>query len=173
MAYARHKCLRMPINELHKRSFEKLFKGHYVDEIHRLTTQFLDESLMKMINPLILARLRKAQLNGNVILILSSSPDFLVKEIAKRLGVTYWQGTIYQANSIGKFASLGQVMEGTLKAEFVKNFSTQVGVPLTKLTVYSDSYLDLPLLSIANHSIAVNPDSRLKHYALKMNWEII
>ena len=38
---------------------------------------------------------------------------------------------------------------------------------------YSDSHNDLPLLKLGDHSIAVNPDNKLRKFAVKKNWKII
>ena len=38
---------------------------------------------------------------------------------------------------------------------------------------YSDSHNDLPLLKLGDYSIAVNPDNKLRKFAVKKNWKII
>ena len=38
---------------------------------------------------------------------------------------------------------------------------------------YSDSHNDIPLLSIVDHPIAVDPDDRLRQHARNQGWQII
>jgi phosphoserine phosphatase len=38
---------------------------------------------------------------------------------------------------------------------------------------YSDSHNDIPLLEVVDRPVAVDPDSRLRDYALARSWEII
>jgi HAD superfamily phosphoserine phosphatase-like hydrolase len=129
--------------------------------------------LASLINEPILHRLRTAQSAGHHVLILSSSPDFLVSEIASRLNVGSWKATSYQVNDHGKFDTISHVMGGYDKAEYVAEMSQQLSIPLNFVTVYSDSALDLPLLTIVGEAICVRPDDRLKGLCKQNGWEII
>jgi phosphoserine phosphatase len=40
-------------------------------------------------------------------------------------------------------------------------------------TAYSDSINDLPLLSVANHPVAVDPDPRLAEQARERGWPVV
>lgn len=173
MDYARHKWLGLPLEQLHARSFDRLFKRKKAEKLFYLVDQFLNESLAGMLNPLVFERLKGSLYKGDYVLILSSSPDFLVQEIARRLKVTAAEGTIYEVDSDGKMAKLGHVMDGRNKAKVVVDLAQQLQIPVSEITVYTDSYLDLPLLEIAGKSIGVNPDFRLKKLCKDNDWEII
>ena len=38
---------------------------------------------------------------------------------------------------------------------------------------YGDSYADLPVLNLVGNPIAVKPDEKLRHIAIRKQWEII
>lgn len=171
--YARHKWLGMSIHQLHSKTFARLFKGCLLADISRYVNQFLIESLSAMLNDSVVQRLKQAQNQGDHVLILSSSPDFLVKAIAGRLQVPHWSATIYECDEKGKLSAIKQVMEGQDKADYLKKLMDQLQVAQSALTVYSDSYLDLPILKMAGKAIAVGPDSHLKRISLQNGWEIL
>jgi phosphoserine phosphatase len=64
-------------------------------------------------------------------------------------------------------------MEGQNKADYLKGLIQQLNMDRTAITVYSDSYLDLPLLNMAGRAIGVGPDHRLKRICLQKGWEIL
>jgi len=171
--YARYKWLGMPIQQLHLKTFVRLFKGRSLNTIQRHVIQFLNESLNKLLYPPVLKKLEDHQAQGDYVMILSSSPDFLVGQIAARLKVDHWKGTVYQADKNGQLIAISQFMEGEDKADYLKELLSHLKFSQLSLTVYSDSYLDLPLLKMAGQAVGVRPDHRLKKICLQNRWEII
>lgn len=171
--YARYKWMGMSIYDLHIKTFDRLFKRRSLADIRSYVVQFLNESLDAMLYFPVVQRLKQAQKQGDHVVILSSAPDFLVEEIARRLQVPHWKATIYQSDEKGQFMTISQVMEGKDKAKYLKEFSAQMQFPQSAITVYSDSYLDLPILKMAGQAIAVRPDSHLKRICLQNGWEIL
>lgn len=171
--YIRHKWGRVSIQTIHAKSFKRLFKGKALASIHQDVDKFLTETLASLLYLPVVQRLKSAQASGEKVIILSSSPDFLVREIARRLQVQEWQATTYQIDKMGNFVSISHVMEGLDKAVYIKQRADQLSIPLSSLTVYSDSYLDLPILNIAGRAIGVVPDSHLKRICLQNGWEIL
>lgn len=171
--YARHKWLGMPLKTLHANSFYRLFVGRSRSQVLAYVNQFLNENLSLLLFAPVVNRLKEAQVQGRRILILSSSPDFLVEEIARRLTVEKWKATVYQIDSQGNFSTLYGVMDGDDKALYVNTLARSLSIPLSGITAYSDSSLDLPLLKIVGRAIGVVPDSNLRRHCLRMGWEII
>lgn len=171
--YARHKWCGMSIQDLHLKSFKRLFKGRFLSDIRLHVDNFLTQNLIKMLYEPVKQRLKEAQDCGHEVIILSSSPDFLVKEIARRLEVSNWKATTYQVDEEGRFIGISHLLEGKGKADHLRELSLQMNIPLTSTTVYSDSYLDLPVLNLAGEAIAVAPDFRLKRICLQKGWEIL
>lgn len=171
--YGRYKFFGMPVGKLHHKSFEKLFAGRLCRQIKQYAEAFLDEYLEKLIYAPALARLRYAQNNDHVTAIFSSSPDFLVESIAKRLGVQHWQATRYAVDATGYFDMVANVFEGEDKATALHALVRDLGVGPEATTVYSDSVLDLPFLKAAGKAVAVNPDKGLRAVCQQQGWEVI
>lgn len=171
--YARHKWWGMSIADLHAHTFSRLFKGRFLADIQFYVVQFLTKYLTSLLYTPVLNRLKIAQAKGDYVLILSSSPDFLVKEIADSLQVPHWKATIYQSDGEGKLIAISQVMEGQNKANYVKELANQMHFDLSFITAYSDSYLDLPILKMAGEAVGVRPDYTLKRVCVQNGWEIL
>jgi HAD superfamily hydrolase (TIGR01490 family) len=171
--YARHKWCGMSVQDLHAKSFRRLFKGQPLEAIHQHVDNFLTAELSLLLYPPVVQRLREAQRRGDRVVILSSSPDFLVREISRRLDVQQWKATRYQTDEKGKLVGISHVLKGEDKALYIKALADQLHFSYSSITVYSDSYLDLPVLKIAGQAIGVGPDRRLKDICLQNGWEIL
>lgn len=171
--YVRHRFFGLSIQKLHEKSFERLFKGRSLPVIEHHVRGFLDEQLDQLLSPIVLERLRKAQRSGDYIMILSSSPDFLVSAIAERLSIDRWYATLYQTDHEERFTSIKKILDGEGKFQIVHDLGKREKWPVGKMTVYSDSHLDLPVLEMASHAVGVNPDSALRKVCLAKGWEIL
>jgi len=100
-------------------------------------------------------------------MIISSSPDFLVRLVASHLLVAEFLATTYEIGSDGTFTKVGCVIDGAAKLKAL------AGVTLSKVIAYSDSILDLPLLEAVGKAIAVCPDKKLRKVAMSCGWEIM
>lgn len=170
--YIRYQLFGLSIQKLHQKSFNRLFKNFSSSKLQQLVYHFLGKNLNRFLDQSVYTRLKAEQFKGNDILLLSSSPDFLVQPIADFLGLNNWGATTYQINEKGELANLVQVMDGKQKASYLINYLKSSSISLSLVTAYSDSYLDLPLLEIANQAVGVNPDKRLKKICQKNQWEI-
>lgn len=173
LAYFRHLFLGMPLRELHQRIFKLLFKGHYKEMISKQASLFLEKNLNSFLNDKAVKRLHEARKNGDYIVILSSSPDFLVQLVAEYFLADEWKSTIYEANSEGILSSISHVMDGEDKADYVVRLAKKLGIPLQKVVAFSDSHHDLPLLNKVGKAVGVMPNCILRKECLRKSWEII
>jgi HAD superfamily hydrolase (TIGR01490 family) len=171
--YMRHQWLGLSMQQLHQKSFNRLFKNFPFIRLQACVQDFLDKNLKDLLSLPVWERLKVAQTEGHETLLLSSSPDFLVQPLAANLGVSGWGATIYQMNEEGNLSHLSQVMDGKQKAHYLLNHLKTSEFSLSSVTAYSDSYLDLPLLEIVGQAIGVNPDKRLKKVCVQNQWEIL
>ena len=57
-------------------------------------------------------------------------------------------------------------------AEAVRALAEREGLDLSLCSAYSDSYNDLPMLSIVGEAVAINPDARLRAHARAAGWQV-
>lgn len=111
---------------------------------------------------------------GHDVVLVSGALDFLVDLLAKHLGAT---GVIANRLEIkDRFATgklLRPVVAGPEKARLVREHAREKGHDLDECFAYSDSYSDVPMLSVVGHPAAINPDKRLARLAKAYHWPII
>ncbi|MEM1283396.1 MAG: HAD-IB family hydrolase [Chlamydiota bacterium] len=171
--YFLHKCGRINIYEIHTKSFESLFRGASKKDFEKYGDSFVEECFERLINYRVLAVLYDAQRRGRRVMILSSSPEFLVKPIARKLGVTDVYSTIYQTNEAGMYHTIEKVLEGKEKAKIVKQILLSENISDQDSAAYSDSHHDLLFLESVSVPIAVNPTKPLLKICRDRGWEVL
>jgi HAD superfamily hydrolase (TIGR01490 family) len=110
---------------------------------------------------------------GQQVWLVTATPYELAVTIARRLGLTGALGTVAESVD-GVFTGrlVGEILHGSGKAHAVRSLAIREGLNLKRCTAYSDSYNDVPLLSIVGTAVAINPDARLRALARERGWEI-
>jgi len=169
-AYAFHKAGIRSTASLHQLACSHFFYKKSISSVKIDAETFLNLHLENMLNQKVVSWFQQAKMNGHYTILLSSSPHFLVKKIASRLGFHQSAGTQYRMMNEVYIDGIAVLMEGEKKASYLLKLMRDMSINKEQVIVYSDSYLDLPLLEVAGHPIPVNPDRKLRHYAAKKNW---
>jgi HAD superfamily hydrolase (TIGR01490 family) len=171
--YAVHLMGGLSIASIHHKTLKAFFEGRSLKELDSLVQSFLDLYLSSMQNHQVVTCLRNAQKEGCFVAILSSSPELLVKAIAERFKVPHYLATRYSLSSDGTIGGLLLSVQGTEKASYVKQLSTDFSLSCEQIAAFSDSFHDLPFLQAVGCPVAVNPDRRLRQWATKSGWTIL
>jgi len=166
-----HRFFGLSLSQLHREVFSSVLYGVPLALLVKYAQAFVDERLNQLVYLPAWERLQWARHRGDYVCILSSSPDFLVQCIAKKLQVDSWEASRYVADDKGNLCAIEHVLLGKGKAWYVQKICERLGILPEKSIAYSDSYLDLPFLRAAGTAIAVNPDSRLLAVANQLGWE--
>jgi HAD superfamily hydrolase (TIGR01490 family) len=111
---------------------------------------------------------------GHAVVIVSGALDFLMRLLAEHLGATDVIANKLEIKD--RFATgklLRPVVAGPEKARLVREHARAHGHDLDECFAYSDSYSDVPMLSIVGNPAAVNPDRKLSLLANAYRWPII
>ena len=119
--YVLHSLHLISIPTLQNLIFKKLFLGRSYSEMHEHAHAFLDEYFYRILYLPAITRLQQVQQEGQYTVILSSSPDFLVKLCADRLKVDAWAATEYALDQNNCFSKISTFMLGEDKAVYLKN----------------------------------------------------
>jgi HAD superfamily phosphoserine phosphatase-like hydrolase len=168
LRYAVHKLGLLSVQALHTEIFRILFSGQDKHQIDNAVVQFWNEKWEGLVRTSILNELKA--LHGQRIALLSASPDFLIRPIAKRLGIQEWYATEYVTDSEGRFQRVGRIVTGTVKAEIARQVKKKDGLAIMALT---DSMQDAPLLEEATVVVAVFPERGLARLAKERGWRIV
>lgn len=111
---------------------------------------------------------------GHEVVLVSGALDFIIKYLAEYLGATDIIANRLELKD--RFATgklLRPVVAGPEKAKLVRDHARAHGHDLDDCFAYSDSYSDVPMLSIVGNPAAVNPDRKLRVLAETYDWPII
>ena len=104
---------------------------------------------------------------------MTAAPIEVAGIIAARLGLTGALGTTAEhIDGVYTGRLKGDLLHGPAKAEAVRALALEHGFDLARCFAYSDSFNDLPMLSLVGHPCAINPDRRLQAYAEQQDWQI-
>ena len=110
---------------------------------------------------------------GQQVWLVTATPYELAATIARRLGLTGALGTIAESVD-GVFTGrlVGEILHGPGKAHAVRALAIREGLNLRRCAAYSDSYNDVPMLTLVGTAVAINPDADLRDLARQRGWEI-
>lgn len=165
--YIRFLFFGLPLRELHVKAF-KTFKGKSLSQLESYLPGFFSQQNSLIWNEPALNRLLTLQKEGASILVLSTSPLFLVKPIVEKININCVYGTEYATDKEGCLVELINLMDGKQK----KNIFEQAAQGAFSMT-FSDSDHDLPFLEASDHPVVVRPNRGLKKLALARSWEIL
>ncbi|MEC8307262.1 MAG: HAD family phosphatase [Chlamydiota bacterium] len=168
-----HHLFKTSLKTLHHKVFKKLLINRSLSDLKKQVNQFLSCDFYRFLYPPAFCCLRRAQHQGDRVIILSNSPDFLVAPIADYLGVDTWRASQYSANDEGKLHAIQSILVAEGKAEALHHIARQWNIPMERTVAYSDSHLDIPFLKSAGKAVVVNPSREMRSRQKEYQWPII
>lgn len=147
--------------------------GHTVEELSSLGEEIFDEAMAHRIWPgtRALAQLHLDQ--GHRVWLVTAAPIEIASIIARRLGLTGAMGTVAEhINGVYTGRLVGEMLHGPAKGAAILALAEREGLVLSQCSAYSDSYNDLPMLSLVGDPCAINPDAKLRAHARSHGWRI-
>ena len=146
-----------------------------IDAAHR---QFMQEVIAPNLQPQALALVREHQQRGDLVALVTATNDFVTGPIAQALGiddliaVRLAQGP--GGTITGQIQGTPSYREGKVARvqEWLAQRSNQWS-DFERISVYSDSVNDMPLLERATDAVATNPTPALQAIAEQRGWRIL
>ncbi len=170
---------RMALAELvDRRRFNELlftaYEGISRDRLLILADEAFDGVMKRALYPGARDLVQRCRSQGHEVVLVSGALDFLMERLARHLGATGYIANrleIKDGYATGKL--LRPVVAGPEKARLVREWARARGEDLGECFAYSDSYSDVPMLSVVGHPCVVNPDLRLATLARTYGWPVI
>ena len=148
-------------------------KGHRVDELVSISEEIFDETMAERIWPGTRALAQMHLDQGQRVWLVTAAPVEIATTIAGRLGLTGALGTVAEhVDGVYTGALVGDLMHGPAKAEAVLSLAEAEGLDLARCAAYSDSFNDVPMLSLVGDPCVINPDTKLRDHAREQGWRI-
>ncbi|MBX7444755.1 MULTISPECIES: HAD family phosphatase [unclassified Arthrobacter] len=150
-----------------------LAAGITVDDVKALGEEVYDEMIASRIWPGAKALAEQHLRVGRRVWLVTATPIEVATVISTRLGLTGALGTVGEVSE-GMYTGrlVGDILHGSAKAVAVQAIADEEDLDLKRCWAYSDSYNDIPLLSLVGHPVAINPDARLRRHARDHNWPV-
>jgi putative phosphoserine phosphatase / 1-acylglycerol-3-phosphate O-acyltransferase len=131
------------------------------------------ENLVTDVQPYGRVLIEEHKAAGRVTVLATTTPRDMVEPFADALGIDEVVATTYGVRD-GRYTGKidGEFVWGRGKLRAVRAFAEAEGIDLSESYAYSDSWYDVPLLEAVGHPVAVNPDPRLRVYAVARRWPV-
>ncbi len=156
-----------------KRKALAFIEGRSTAELMDLGEEIYDQIIADKIWPGTRALTQMHLDAGQQVWLVTATPYELAATIAKKLGLSGALGTVAESVD-GVFTGrlVGDILHGAGKAHAVRSLAIREGLNLRRCTAYSDSFNDVPMLSLVGTAVAINPDADLRDLARERGWEI-
>jgi HAD superfamily hydrolase (TIGR01490 family) len=179
LARAVFRAPRMAVAELQdRRLFNELLFSAYEGISQDRLLVLADEAFDSVIRRALYANARdlvaRSRALGHDVVLVSGALDFLMERLTSHLGATGFIANRLEFS--GGYATgklLRPVVAGPEKARLIREHARAHGHDLDECFAYSDSYSDVPMLSVVGHPAAVNPDFRLAQLAAAHGWPVV
>lgn len=143
-------------------------------ELLQMREEYLENYIEPIITEQARALVEKHRQQGDTLLIISATNDFVTRPIADLFAIDELIATnaeLIDNQYTGAVSGVPSYQEG--KVLRLNDWLKKTGNTLKGSWFYSDSHNDLPLLQIVDHPVAVNPDPQLAKYAAQLGWQVL
>ena len=148
------------------------------DEALAMRARFMDEVMRPQIGERALALVRRHQTAGDLVAIVTATNEFITRPIADAFGVAALIALELERDDNGRVSGavrgVPSFREG--KVLRVEQWLARQGwrhADFSRISFYSDSTNDLPLLEWATHPVATNPSPALAEIAGNRGWPVL
>ena len=171
--YDEYKAGTLDINEFLRFSLKPLSQLS-MEELTQLHETFMHECIIPIISEQARNLVNKHREAGDILLIITATNKFVTAPIAEEFGIKNLLATeaeIINNRYTGQVSGVPCFQEG--KVVRLNEWLQQTGYSIENSCFYSDSHNDIPLLERVTTPIAVDPDAKLKKYAMEKSWKIL
>jgi HAD superfamily hydrolase (TIGR01490 family) len=149
-------------------------QGKRQEEFTRLMRRAFEEVAPKVVRPAAPAMIAEHRRQGHRVYLATSQTVETARPLAERLCLDGIIGTELETRDgryTGRFVR--GYCYGERKAGEVERFAAANGVDLAQSWFYTDAEVDVPLLKLVGHPVAVNPERKLAKVARVRGWPVL
>jgi HAD superfamily hydrolase (TIGR01490 family) len=151
----------------------RYLKGWDVNETKKIFKDFFEEKIKPKVNMSMVTIMKNHIEKGEKIVLVSASLKEIIDRLKEYFGLEYAISTELEVTD-GKYTGNinGLVPYGKYKVDKISEFLRNNNFSLRNSWAYSDHISDSGLLQIVENPCAIDPDSKLRHIAVKNGWRI-
>lgn len=153
----------------------KTFRGMSSDQIDAIIGDVYYENISPRVREKAMEKIRWHQSRGDIVVFISASFEMMTRLMVEETSV-HGQSSTKMVVKNGSYTGEidGKPVEGEEKVKRLRAYADKnFGEGNWKVSYsYADHGTDIPILSMAEHPVAVNPKHKLEVAAQQMGWEI-
>ena len=158
-----------------RRTFNELlyasYEGMSEDRLLLLADDVFETVIKPSLFPAARSLVQQNRDAGHDVVLVSGALDFVLARLADHIGATdVISNRLEMKDGVATGKLLKPVVAGPEKARLIRNHARSRGYDLDDCFAFSDSYSDVPMLSVVGHPAAVNADKRLTLMAKAYSW---
>ena len=161
-----------------RRLFNEMLFSHYKGMTEDRMAVLSEEVFDAIVKPRIFRGaqdlINQCKVSGKRVVLITGSLDWTIQYLSDYLGADHFIANrleMKDGKATGKL--LRPVVAGPEKAGLMVDDAREVDHDLAECSAYSDSYSDVPMLSIVGHPACINPDAKLARLARAYDWPIL
>ena len=143
-------------------------------ELLQMREEFLEHYIKPIITQQARELVEKHRQQGDTLIIITATNDFVTRPIAELFGVNELIATnaeLIENQYTGAVSGIPSYQQG--KVTRLHEWLDKTDNDMQGSWFYSDSHNDLPLLEEVDNPVAVNPDPQLARHAEKAGWQVL
>ena len=161
-----------------RRTFNELlystYEGISRDRLLLLSEECFDKVVRPALFPNARALVKRCRDEGQDVILVSGALDFVLEHLVSYLGASgLIANRLEFKDNYATGRMLRPIVAGPEKARLIRDHAKDAGHDLAHCYAYSDSYSDVPMLSVVGHPAAVNPDGKLRRLAKAYGWPVL
>jgi HAD superfamily hydrolase (TIGR01490 family) len=147
-------------------------------QAHEAQQRFMDEVIRPALLPQALELVRQHQARGDLVAIITATNEFITRPIARAFGVEHLLAVALERDARGTITGRIQGVPTFREGKVIRTEQWLAGqgasfASFRRVSVYSDSLNDLPLLERATQPVATNPSPALETLARERGWRVL
>ncbi|MBX9743042.1 MAG: HAD-IB family hydrolase [Chthoniobacterales bacterium] len=156
----------------------KILASYSFEKLDALRHDFVKKRIRPLITEAGWKALHKHREKGDEIILITATNEFLTKPIAELLAIKHLIASQEERDAHGRYTggTTGTPSYREGKITRLREWLAKQGhcwEDFQSIWFYSDSHNDLPLLSLVDHPMIVNPDKKLLLHAQEQGWQIV
>jgi len=148
-----------------------------LETLYEWRQEFIEANIRPLLLEDGIKTIERHRAEGAEVVMVTATNDFVTEPIAGLLGITELIATQAERASDGRYTgqAFGTPSFREGKITRLHEWLSKKGRALEEYSsvwFYSDSHNDIPLLSMVNHPVAVNPDATLLKHARELGWTV-
>jgi len=160
------------------RQYFGLYRGLSLQALERLYEQVYETHIRPLVFEEMIQNLEDHRARGHLIVLISASPEHLVRPFAIEVQADLWACTQLEtvpsksSNQICTGRVMGNICCAAEKTKVMQQIAQAYGVDLDQSYAYSDHYDDIPMLQAVANATVIHPNVALENVAKKNDWAI-